>query len=219
MPRLGQVCALCGTLNTDLVCGDCAAELPLLEHACQQCAIQLPVGGVLCGSCQKKPPVFDRAWSLYHYEGALSHLVHRLKYRRELQIGHWLGARMAESLVHADLPDVIIPVPLHRKRLQQRGFNQAMELARPVASRLGISVQPWCCKRTKHTAPQFELPADQRRKNVAEAFACPPVPYHRVVVIDDVMTTTATANAVAKALKNAGVEQVTLWLCARAQHK
>ena len=126
---------------------------------------------------------------------------------------------MAEHYAQQDArPEVIIPVPLHTGRLRERGFNQALELARPVAARLRIPINIHACARTRGTAAQSDLPAAQRTKNVKGAFELrePLKEVHRVAIIDDVMTTGATVDELARVLIAAGVENVQVWVCARA---
>lgn len=218
--RLPSTCILCdrdGVAGRDL-CHGCAAELPYLTAACERCAIPLPQAGV-CGQCQQSPPSFDAARALFHYREPLDQLITGLKFSGKLHNARLLGALMAERLVMpaAPRPDVFVPVPLHPARLRQRGFNQALELARPLARALAVPLLPQLCQRLRDTAPQLGQDAGARRRNLKGAFAVQPLgTIKSVAVVDDVMTTGSTAELLAQALKRAGAERVELWLCARA---
>ncbi len=217
---LPATCILCdraGVVGRDL-CGGCAAELPFISAACERCAIPLPQTGV-CGQCQQSPPSFDAARALFHYREPLDQLIKGLKFSGKLHNARLLGTLMAEQwLPTADArPDAIVPVPLHPARLRQRGFNQALELARPLARALQVPLLPQLCQRLRDTAPQLGQDARARRRNLKGAFAVSALANIKsVVVVDDVMTTGSTAELLAKALKRAGVERVELWVCARA---
>lgn len=160
------------------------------------------------------PPVFGRARGVARYDDTARHLVHRLKYSDRMDIadamGRWMAHAGAEILSGAD---ALVPVPLHRYRLMKRRFNQAGELARAVSRVSGVPVMDAALQRVKATPSQVGLSADQRRRNLAGAFAVPDaarprVSGQRLVLIDDVMTTTATLNASARALRRAGAGEV-----------
>jgi ComF family protein len=126
---------------------------------------------------------------------------------------------MAKTMADLDLsrPDVLLPVPLHRQRLRQRGFNQALELARPVSRRLCIPLDPWLAVRNKATIPQASLSPKDRYRNVRDAFQVKKdVSGLKIAIIDDVMTTGHTANALANTLKKAGAREISVWVFARA---
>ena len=116
----------------------------------------------------------------------------------------------------ATLADCIMPIPLHSKRIQQRGFNQAAELAKLLAKKLTIPYDATICKKITNTSPQVGLNAEERRKNLRHSFSAKPTSYHYVLLIDDLITTGSTANEMAKVLKKQGVERVDVWCCARA---
>ncbi len=127
------------------------------------------------------------------------------------------GNLLAEQISarNLPLPDVMVPIPLHRKRLRERGYNQALEIAKPLARILGIPLQTTLLVRTQHTLPQTECTIQERRKNVRNRFHCPdPANYKSIAVIDDVITTGSTANEAAKAFKQQGIQQVSIWSCA-----
>jgi ComF family protein len=130
-----------------------------------------------------------------------------------------LGRLLAEHLRgrEAPLPGLIVPVPLHRQRLRERGFNQALELARTVAAHLGVTLEPHCCTRVRATGAQTELTARERRTNVRGAFRMEaPLAARHVAILDDVVTTGSTVQEVARVLASAGAERIEVWACARA---
>ncbi|HYQ94491.1 MAG TPA: ComF family protein [Burkholderiales bacterium] len=206
----GEDCLLCGGKGgPELLCAACVAELPALPDACPRCALPSPAGAV-CGSCLTHPPHFDATLALWRYEFPCDGLVQALKYRARLA----LAGFFARSLASRTLPevDLIVPMPLHARRLAERGFNQALEIAR----HLGRPIEPRGVLRVKHTPPQTELPYEERAKNVRGAFLCKlDLTGARVAVLDDVMTTGATLNELARALKRAGAARVENLVIAR----
>ena len=171
-----------------------------------------------CGACIAHPPAFTRTLAPFRYEEPVKHLIHALKFNRKLYIARVLGELMADHYAQQDArPDIIIPVPLHAGRLRERGFNQALELARRVATRLRIPINLHACVRTRGTAAQSDLPAAQRAKNIKGAFELRErLHVRRVAIVDDVMTTGATVDELAGVLTAGGVEDVQIWVCARA---
>jgi ComF family protein len=172
----------------------------------------------LCGHCQTQPPAFERCLSPFVYRAPLDHLLLGLKFNGRLERARLLGELMAQWLVSVvDVPpDHIIPVPLHSTRLRERGFNQAVELARPVAKQFGLSLNLGGVRRTRATPPQSDLSRKERLKNIKGAFEVNESLSGQVVIVDDVMTTGSTADELAKTLLDAGAEQVVVWVCARA---
>ena len=210
----GGDCLLCGEESgPELLCAACAAELPALAEHCPQCALPSPAGAV-CGSCLDRPPHYDRTLALWRYEFPCDRLVQALKYRARLA----LSGFFARSLASRPLPevDLVVPMPLHPKRLAERGFNQALEIARDLARRLGRPIEPRGVLRVKDTLPQTKLPYEERAKNVRGAFLCKlDLSGASVAVVDDVMTTGATLNELARALKRAGATRVENFVIAR----
>jgi ComF family protein len=206
----GEDCLLCGAETApELLCPACIAELPALPRSCPRCALPSPAGAV-CGSCLNHPPHFDATLALWRYEFPCDGLVQALKYRARLA----LAGFFARSLAARTMPevDLIVPMPLHPKRLAERGFNQALEIAR----HLGRPIAPRGVLRVKHTPPQTELPYEERAKNVRGAFLCKlDLSGTSVAVLDDVMTTGATLNELARALKRAGATRVENFVIAR----
>jgi ComF family protein len=216
--QLPESCLLCKVDCRGGLCADCAAELAFQQHPCERCGIGLASKGV-CGQCQQHPPLFDSAWSMFEYRQPLNYLIKRMKFNADLVAARVLGVMMADALKRRvkPIPQVIIPVPLSLPRLRERGFNQAFELARPIGKALKLKIDFYSCRRIRDTAPQTDLDAQQRRKNLLNAFACKPLDYKHVAIIDDVMTTAATVENVTATLKEAGVEVVDVWVCARSQ--
>jgi len=210
----GGDCLLCGEESgPELLCAACAAELPALAEHCPQCALPSRAGAV-CGSCLDRPPHYDRTLALWRYEFPCDQLVQALKYRARLA----LAGFFARSLASRPLPevDLVVPMPLHPKRLAERGFNQALEIARGVARHLGRPIEPRGVLRVKDTLPQTKLPYEERAKNVRGAFLCKlDLSGASVAVVDDVMTTGATLNELARALKRAGATRVENFVIAR----
>ena len=213
---LPQDCLLCGGFSgAALLCAACARELPQLPHArCPVCAEASP-GGATCGACLKSPPHFDATVAAFRYAFPLDKLVQALKYRRRLATADFLADAMRAA--GAPAGDIVVPLPLSAKRLRARGFNQAVELARPLTRALALPLALDGCRRSRDTAPQATLPWKERRKNVRHAFECAlDLSDKSVVVVDDVMTTGATLDEFARTLKASGAVRVINWVAARA---
>lgn len=219
-PPTCLLCGLDGHGGHDL-CAGCRADLPWLGRACRHCGEPLPEAApedIPCGRCLKKPPPFDGVQTLFRYKGGARELITSLKFRARHPAARLLGEMMAERFaLLPEKPDVLIPVPLHHSRYAQRGFNQAIELARPIARRLEIPLSFSHCVRSRATNPQTGQTAEERRRNLKNAFAVRrPLRASHVALVDDVVTTGATAGALAKVLRKAGVGRVEVWACARA---
>lgn len=219
---LAASCQLCGSLQVSSdfeLCPACYEALPWLPPACPRCATPMPAADTsLCGQCQQRPPAFDSSLVLFHYEAPMDHLIQGLKFHAQLSYARLLGTLMARHLTTGQNDiDCIIPVPLHPLRLRERGFNQALELARPIARHLQLPIDTRHCQRIRHTHGQADLPLARRHTNIRNAFrASNPGGWQHVAIIDDVMTSGQTVNALARALKQAGVKKVSVWSCCRA---
>ncbi len=213
-------CLLCGDVGEaglDL-CADCAAELPRNRHCCRRCALPLATPTALCGQCQHRNPPWDAAWAPFRYGWPLDRLETRFKFGADLAAGRVLARLWQRESCPIPLPQWLITVPLHHGRLRQRGYNQALELARPLAQELEVPLQHDVLRRRRRTEAQTELDARARRHNVRDAFSlCPGVqmPEH-VAILDDVMTTGATLAECARLLRRSGVQRVDVWALARA---
>lgn len=203
-----------------LLCPACAADLPYLPQAtCRRCARPGVVG--LCGACLKAPPAFMRTEAAFEYAFPLDVLVQELKYGGVLAIAAWLGDRLAErvaSRAEAEHPDLLLPMPLHPRRLRERGFNQAALIAARVGRRLGLPHRPRAAQRVRDTPSQVGLDEAQRRRNLRAAFVCDAMLRgRRVALIDDVLTTGASLDQLARAALAAGAHSVEAWVVARAR--
>ncbi|MGK2941474.1 MAG: ComF family protein [Immundisolibacter sp.] len=213
-------CTLCGSRGEFglPLCAGCWQDLPRLKHACRRCAEPLPQDG-LCGRCLRRAPPQDLAHGAFLYADPVDRLVQRLKFGGRLGTARLAGALLAAAARSAqwERPQLLIPVPLHRARLRQRGYDQAQAIAAECGRRLGIPMDSRACQRKSATAPQPGLSRAERRRNLRGAFVVvtPPQARH-VAVIDDVMTTGATAGELAAALKRGGVERVDVWALCRA---
>jgi ComF family protein len=214
------VCTLCGKhgeQGRDL-CFGCAGDLLLVKEACLQCGAPLSIAGI-CGRCQRHPPAYDRTTAVFQYRPPLDALIKRLKFNGDLHLARLLGGLMADALnaIDIDLPELIVPVPLHYRRLRERGFNQALELARPIAARLGVPLDWRYVLRNRATDAQTDLPAKLRSRNVKGAFTVGRgLTARHVAIMDDVMTTGHTVNELATMLRRSGVKTISVWVCARA---
>ncbi len=220
---LPYTCILCGSASQqDLdLCCDCEADLPLIENACQQCAIPLDAEqDLLCAQCQNKPPAFHRSFALFHYNPPIDGFIMDLKFHHKLLYAHILGKLLLKKINNCDKPEYIIPVPLHPKRLRQRGFNQALEIAKPIANALQIPIETQSIKRIENTDSQSQIDASKRQKNLKNAFeVVEPIQARHVAIVDDVVTTGSTVNALATKLVEQGVKQIDVWCSARTSLK
>ncbi len=216
-------CTLCGgpgCAQRDL-CAGCRAELAVNTVCCARCALPLEVPAALCGACLQREPPFAAAWAPFRYAHPLDLLEARFKFHGDLAAGRVLAGLMAEAgrALAADLrPDLLLAVPLHAGRLRERGYNQALELAKPLAAALAIPLDARSLMRTRSTTAQTGLDAKARRRNLRGAFALQPavrLPAH-VAIVDDVMTTGTTLRECALVLRRAGVARVDVWALARA---
>lgn len=221
MLRLPVVCVLCYQYHRQptALCELCLNSFKQLGSACRYCALPLPDSKFLiCGFCCKEKPFIDATYSAYLFEEPLRTLLHDFKYKEALYLRSSLVQLMLDALPENGQfqSQCLVPVPLHPKRLRQRGFNQAAELAKLLAKKLKMAFEADLCKKIIHTPPQVSLDGLQRRQNLRHVFATGPVKYQCITLIDDLMTTGSTANELARILKQKGATQVNLWCCARA---
>jgi ComF family protein len=217
LPLRCLLCGAAGAKGIDL-CADCAADLPRNHSCCARCALPLAIPAALCGECQRYAPPWDGAWAPFRYGWPLDRLESRYKFGADLAAGRVLSTLWQRESCPVALAQCLLTVPLHRRRLRQRGYNQALELARPLARALGLPLRHDVLQRTRSTEAQTELDAISRRRNVRGAFALRhgiELPAH-VAILDDVMTTGATLAECARVLKRGGVQRVDVWALARA---
>ena len=231
-----RTCCLCGEVGPPQdPCADCERFLDglLLRTVCPRCAAPLMVAAAAtpepavgpaltpCSACLHQPPPFDRVIAPFGFAPPLSGLIHRMKYHRDLAVAAALGrllAREVGSRPDFAPPDAVIGLPLSRRRLLHRGFNHAAEMAAIVRRALGLRAPRGIRIDRRHTPPQAKAgSARERRANVAGAFTVRrwPAGLREVAIVDDVLTTGATASALAEALRDRGVERIEVWCGAR----
>ena len=210
-------CFLCGAhCGDEGLCPDCRGDLPRLPASvCQMCALPAP-GATLCGRCLQIRPNFDHVIAACSYAFPADAMVQALKYRSELAVASILAHELAAAVCSEPGPDLVIAMPLSVERLRERGFNQALEIARLLCARTGFALAVDACRRVLDTTPQTSLPWSQRAKNVRRAFVCDADLQGRsVAVVDDVLTTGATLSELAATLKKRGAVSVSAWVFAR----
>jgi ComF family protein len=213
--RWPQACLLCGAGGGEgMLCVACREDLPWLpSQRCVTCAVPL-TSGTVCGGCLDQPPRFDRVQAVFAYRYPVAGLIHACKYGGRLALAGLLGGELARHVTRN--VDAIVPMPLARRRLAERGFNQALEIARPIARRTRIPLLRNACRKIVDTEPQAALPWQERARNIRRAFACDAdLRGKRVAVVDDVLTTGATLNELARVLRRAGAVEVVGWVVAR----
>jgi len=214
-------CGLCrGPSSGGPFCEGCTQSLPWMERPCRGCAMPLPRGAPeLCADCLKNGPRFEHAWAAFRLLSPVQHLIHRLKYSADLAAAHALGTLAAQQLARRSkpLPELIIAVPLHHRRLRSRGYNQAIELVRAMKGLLAIPTSSTIASRVRATSDQIGQSAAERRKNLKGAFAiAASLQGKHIALVDDVMTTGATLAELAAACRAAGATRIEAWAIARA---
>ena len=212
----GGSCFLCRGAADGVLCAACDADLPRLPiPRCPSCALASSSGAV-CGRCLAAPPAYDGTIAALAYEFPADVLVQSLKFRSELALAPLLAGLLVPQLPKDVRVDYLLPVPLSAVRLRERGFNQALEIARHVAAATGCRLAPTLAERSRDTPPQIDLPHAERARNVRGAFRCTQaLAGAEVAVLDDVMTTGATLEELAATLKRAGAVRVVNWVVAR----
>lgn len=214
-------CVLCGArgeANRDL-CAGCLEDLPRPGSSCGRCGLPVPGtgGALLCAACLRDPPAFDRTRVLYDYAPPVDQMIRQLKYAGQLHLARLFGMQLATLAAEVPAADCVVPVPLHRSRLRERGFNQAIELARPLARALAVPLDLRSCYRARATTAQASLSRTARRENLKGAFTVRHgLNVRHAVIVDDVMTTGCTADELAQALKRGGTAKVSVLVVARA---
>ena len=211
-------CLLClGDSHSRRICDGCWHDLPHLRHACASCSQPLGAGMAgPCPRCTQRPPAFARVWTPFVYALPVDALLRNFKYHQQLTAGRLLADLLLMSLpASRPLPEALVPVPLHPARQRERGFNQALELARPLAQQLPVRLAPELVRRTRATAEQVSLAAGERRRNLRGAFASRGTSPSHIAIIDDVFTTGSTAGELARVLRRAGAQRIEVWCVAR----
>ena len=212
-------CLACGeTADAGDLCPACRHALPRNRSACARCGLPMAVPADACADCLRHPPPLTATVAAFRYDAPFDRLLPRFKFHEDLAAGRVCSRAMAAIVREAARPDALVPVPLHRARLRRRGFDQALELAKPLARELALPLRTDLLRRVRDTAPQSRLDAPARRRNLRRAFAVDvragELPAH-IALVDDVMTTGATLHAAAHALLHAGAVRVDAWVCAR----
>ncbi|OGS93752.1 MAG: phosphoribosyltransferase [Gallionellales bacterium GWA2_59_43] len=216
-----QPCVLCGRMSRDgQWCAACDRTLPhLAETHCPACALPTPAGE-LCGHCLKRPPLFTHTTAAYAYAYPLDRLIQAMKYRERLALTQAFADKLSQRIARSCLPDYVIAMPLHPAKLRERGFNQSLLIAAAIARPLSLELLPHACRRVRDTPPQSALPWKERKKNVRDAFCCDmDLSGKHVALVDDVLTTGASLNALAAAVQKRGAAEVSAWVVARTIKK
>ena len=222
---LPSLCAVCHGWGSGRICADCRGQFAAPVPRCERCAIEVPPGVATCGACLTEPPPFASTLASTTYGYPWNRLIAAFKFHAALDLTDALVGLLLQA--HQALPDarpaLLLPVPLSRQRLRERGYNQAWELARRLGRQLRCETDAGLLLRIRDTAHQLTLPPDRRAANVRGAFAVEPrrmreLQGRHVTVVDDVMTSAATASEVARTLLAAGAERVDIWVVARTPH-
>ncbi|WP_343594302.1 ComF family protein [Pseudomonas sp.] len=223
--NINHTCLLCSDAAEQRypLCAACEQELPWLDEHCLRCALPLPMAGLICAQCSRRPPAFDQVIAPWHYGFPLDTLISRFKHNSQWPLGRLMAEMLSLNLSHRfqeglPTPDLLLPVPLARRRLRQRGFNQAGMLGRWLSKALAIECDERLLLRTRETPAQQRLDARGRQRNLRQAFALASeasLKGRHVAVIDDVLTTGATAQAIAQLLRHAGARRIDVYCLAR----
>jgi ComF family protein len=215
-------CAVCQGWSRSRLCTPCLARCAAPRPRCSACAIGVPAGVLRCGACVLSPPPFARTIAAVDYAFPWSSLVAAFKFRAALDLAPALASLLADAVQRSEAPRpaLLLPVPLSAERLAERGMNQAWELARRVGARLGIDARGDVLRRLIDTPHLADLPREQRAARIRGAFGIAPghsqrLRGHCVALVDDVMTSGATAAEAARVLLAAGASEVQVWVVAR----
>ena len=220
--RLPSLCAVCRGWGLQRVCADCIERFAPERPRCRRCALQVPAGIAVCGACLTDPPPFARALAALDYAHPWDGLITHFKFHAALDLAPALTRRLLDAFGHsaAPAPALLLPLPLSAARLRERGYNPAWELARRIGDALHCASDARLLLRVKDTPHQLAFPPPQRAANVRGAFAVEPrrraeLRGRSVTLVDDVMTTGATAAEAARVLLQAGASEVDVWVVAR----
>ena len=220
--RAPSQCEVCRQWSERALCADCLARFAAPVSRCARCGLRLGLNAAACGACLREPPPFERTRCVADYGFPWDRLIAAFKFEGRIELAGVLATALhaAVTAEATDLPKLVLPVPLAPRRLAERGYNQAWELARRVAAltrlpaRADVLLRPW------ETAHQADLGRAERQRNLRHAFMVEARLRHtfqglRVALVDDVMTTGATVTMAAAALLRAGAAAVDVWVLAR----
>lgn len=199
------------------LCPSCDAALPRIDTGCGVCNTPLASGSI-CGDCQRRPPIWQVCYSAFAYESPITQALHQFKYQDGVIWGRLLGRLIAEHIcLHHEgpLPELLVPVPMHHKRLAERGLNHTLILTQTISKELGIPYRQ-ILKKTRWSAPQTGQKQQERQRQLRGSFTLREKPkVKHIALIDDVVTTGATSNETAKLLKKSGIYTIEVWCLAR----
>jgi ComF family protein len=196
------------------ICDACTKALPWHADYCPQCALP-SIQSQLCGDCLTSPPDFDDTQALFRYAFPINAMLQQYKYGQAMYLAETLATLIVEQL-NLDARARLLPMPLHPDRLQVRGFNQSLEIARLISQKTGMNFDYTSCQRVKSSPPQASLSLKERVMNMRNAFSCTQnLAGQHILLLDDVMTTGATLNSLAKTVKQAGAAKVSCIVAAR----
>ncbi|MCP3687393.1 MAG: ComF family protein [Gammaproteobacteria bacterium] len=214
-----QICPGCDARldNRQIFCTGCRQRLKSINNPCRLCGMENPTHDDTCAVCLYDPPRWQHLITPFQYEGLTRELLMQFKFSESLYLANTLVKTAFDYFDRQEpKPEVLLPVPLHHDRLMQRGYNQAFEIAQLLSRELAIKVDRQSLRRLRYTEAQAGLSAYAREKNILQAFVCrESLDYRHVAVVDDIVTTGATANEITKVLHRAGVETVEIWGLAR----
>jgi len=198
-----QSCIVCSEPSRHVVCQSCEDEFSMTTKRCLSCALPLNQSLDYCGNCLRASPSFHRAFTLYDYEGVVAYLIKKMKYEARLSVIRFFAEKIAEQIDKMQsighYYEVMIPMPLHKRRLRERGYNQVVELLRDLNKKAVIDTKS--VQRLKQTAPLTDLSLPQRKKEIKGAFSLSqPLPYKSILLVDDVMTSCTSLNELAKTI-------------------
>lgn len=212
MPR----CMACGwpcAARDAVLCDSCHALAFATTARCSCCALPLMTAApatTRCGQCLAHPPAFDATLTAANYQGLLRDTLHRFKFHAQPGLARWFARELASPCQALSRDTWLMPVPLSRQRLKERGYNQSLVIARQLSRLTGLTLRPGLVLRVRDTPQQSSLKFKERRSNIKGAFACPTrLDGMRIAVVDDVMTSGATLEEIAFTLKKAGAAYVT----------
>ena len=212
------ICLLCDEPARSIpnLCDACVGEMPTLSNPCIACGASAVPYARLCRACTMRHPPVDRTICALAYAPPVDSLIGRLKFKRDLRVVPPLAGMLCRAVAGVAAADWLTPVPITPTRLRERGFNQALEIARVLSRSSGIRIARGVHRRHGAETPQSSLPdMAARRANVAGAFEARGAVGGHVVIVDDVVTTGATVNALARCLKKGGADRVDVWAVAR----